>query len=105
MNSEKIQNTKVEVPKGKNLNCKDYMNMLLTILKEEVKNYAIVLTEASNDYLYNEYKNIFDTLIEMQRETFNIMFRNGWYKLETAPTNKMNEKYNELNQELIDLNG
>ena len=86
MNSEKIQNTKVEVPKGKNLNCKDYMNMLLTILKEEVKN-------------------IFDTLIEMQRETFNIMFRNGWYKLETAPTNKINEKYNELNQELIDLNG
>ena len=48
---------------------------------------------------------IFDTLIEMQRETFNIMFRNGWYKLETAPTNKINEKYNELNQELIDLNG
>ena len=39
MNSEKIQNTKVEVPKGKNLNCKDYMNMLLTILKEEV-NYS-----------------------------------------------------------------
>ena len=38
MNSEKIQNTKVEVPKGKNLNCKDYMNMLLTILKEEVMN-------------------------------------------------------------------
>ena len=75
MNSEKIQNTKVEVPKGKNLNCK------------------II------------YKNIFDTLIEMQRETFNIMFRNGWYKLETAPTNKINEKYNELNQELIDLNG
>ena len=37
MNSEKIQNTKVEVPKGKNLNCKDYMNMLLTILKEEIK--------------------------------------------------------------------
>ena len=31
-------------------------NATLTCLKEMVKNYAVVLTEASNETLYNDYK-------------------------------------------------
>ena len=57
MNNNQIKNPKVEVPTGKTLNDKDYMNSLLSTLKELVKNYAIALTEASNENLYNEYKN------------------------------------------------
>ena len=50
----KIQNTKVEVPKGIELNDKDIINLTLTTLKNFTKNYAVALTEASNDNLYKE---------------------------------------------------
>ena len=100
-----ISNPKVECSKGKSFNDKDYMNSLLSDLKSMTKNYAVALTEASNNHLVEIYKKLFIEALALQRETYELMFRNGWYKLETAPTNKINEKYNELNQELIDLNG
>ena len=40
MNNQ-IANQKQEVPTGINLNDKDYINSLLTCLKEMTKNYAI----------------------------------------------------------------
>ena len=51
-----ISNPKTEVSKGTSLNDKDYMNSLLGTLKEMVKNYAVALTEASNENLYNTFK-------------------------------------------------
>lgn len=103
MNNNEIKNPKVEVPTGINLNDKDYANQLLSCLKEMVKNYAVSLTEASNENLYNEYKNMFDNYINLQREVFEILFRKGWYILEKAENQKINQKYQTLNQELIDL--
>ena len=43
------------------LNDKDYISSLLSTLKQLVKNYAVSLTEASNETLYGEYKEMFDT--------------------------------------------
>ena len=54
MDNNKISNPKTEVPTGRTLNDKDYLNCLLTTLKEMGKNYATVLTEASNENLYNK---------------------------------------------------
>ena len=45
MNNNKIKNDKVEVPSGVSMNDKDYMNSILSCLKEMVKNYAVSLTE------------------------------------------------------------
>ena len=56
--NNKISNTKTEVPKGIKLNDKDYTNELLSCLKEIEKNITIAKTEASNEILYNEYKQI-----------------------------------------------
>ena len=103
MNNNQISNPKTEVPKGMKLNDKDYMNSLLSSLKEMVKNYAIALTEASNENLYNQYKCIFDEYATLQREVFETMFRKGWYSLEAAQSQKINSKYQMLNQELTDL--
>lgn len=104
MNNNQIKNPKVETPKGVSLNDKDYMNSLLSCLKEIVKNYAISMTEASNEVLYEEYKNMFLEYASLQREVFELMFRKGWYVLEQAEEEKINDKYQCLNQELIDLN-
>ena len=103
MNNQ-ISNTKVEVAKGMNLNEKDYMNSLLSSLKEMVKNYAVALTEASNENLYNQFKEMFDEYANLQREVFEAMFRKGWYSLEPAQEEKINTKHQTLKQEYTDLN-
>lgn len=104
MNNNEICNPKTEVPKGTSINDKDYMNSLLSSLKEMVKNYAVALTEASNEILYNEYKTMFDEYSNLQRDVYELMFRKGWYTLEKAEQQKLDNKYQTLNQDFIDLN-
>ena len=104
MNNNQIKNPKTEVATGIELNDKDYMNSLLGCLKEMVKNYAVSLTEASNEVLYQEYKEMFDEYSSLQREVYELMFRKGWYVLEVAEDTKIGSKYQTLNQEFVDLN-
>lgn len=101
--NNKISNEKVPVEGGIELNDKDYINSVLSTLKELVKNYAVSLTEASNETLYSKYKTMFDEYSSLQREVYEIMFRFGWYELEKSDNNKINEKYNMLNQEFTKL--
>ena len=103
MNNE-ICNQEKEVTKGLELNDKDYINTLLTYLKEMAKNYATSMTEASNENLYNKYFSTFQEISKLQRDTYELMFKNGWYKLEKYEQQKITKKYNTLNQKLIDLN-
>ncbi len=98
-----IKNPKIEVSTGISLNEKDYMNSLLSILKECAKNYTVALTEASNEHLYKELKSEFDKIIKLQREVFETMFRYGWYTLEKAGKSKVSNKYDTLNKELKDM--
>ena len=92
----KIANKKVEVPQDNTLNDKDYLNRVLLYLKELEKNYAVVLTEASNDKLYNLYLDHFEKISKLQRQIYTVMFRNGWYELETADISKIKTKYNTI---------
>ena len=81
MNNQ-ISNPKVEVPTGIACNDKDYLNSLLSCLKEMSKNYVMAMTEASNESLFEKHKQVFLTLISLQREVYELMFRKGWYSLE-----------------------
>lgn len=101
--NNKISNTKVEVPKGMELNDKDYINSLLSNLKEMTKNYTVALTEASNEILYEKYYQMFDNISAMQRETYELMFQRGWYSLEKVEETKLNEKLSMLTTEYNDL--
>lgn len=102
MNNQ-ISNQKVEVPHGTGLNDKDYITSLILCLKEMSKNYVIAMTEASNEALYEKYSIIFNQIINLQRETYEVMFRKGWYTLEKADTNKVSSKHQILTQELNSL--
>ena len=104
MNNNQIKNPKTEVTTGMVLNDKDYADQLLCSLKSMVKNYATILTEVSNENLYQKYKMMFDNYSSLQREAYEFMFRNGWYIIEKAEIQKINDKNNTLNQELMDLN-
>ena len=103
MNNNKITNPKTQTSTGINMNDKDYLTCLLTILKEMEKNYATAMTEASNESLFKSYQSIFNQISILQRETYELMIQNGWYALEKAENTKIIEKYNTLSQEYQDL--
>ncbi len=103
MDNNQIKNPKVEVQTGNSLNEKDYMTLILSTLKDIEKNMTVALTEASNETLFNEYKEIFDSYANMQREVYEEMFRKGWYSLEKAEDKKIVNKLNMLNKEFTDL--
>jgi len=102
-NQNKISNPKTPVSNGMNLNDKDYITCLILTLKCMEKNYAIALTEASNESLYQKFYQTFEKISSFQRKVYEVMFQKGWYSLEKAESNKLVEKYNMLNQELSDL--
>lgn len=104
MNNNQISNPKVEVGSGMSLNDKDYITCLLSTLKEMTKNYALAMTEASNEALYNIYREIFNSITSLQRDVYELMFRKGWYVLEKSEGVKINNKFNTLLQEYQDLN-
>ena len=99
----KIQNSKTKTPTGVMFNDKDYMNKLLSCLKEMAKNYTIMLTEASNDILYEIYFKFYEELLDAQREVYLVMFQNGWYSLESQDDSKISTKYTTLLKEYNDL--
>ena len=103
MNNQ-ISNPKVEVPTGIACNDKDYLNSLLSCLKEMSKNYVMAMNEASNESLYEKYKEVFLVLTSLQREVYELMFRKGWYSLENVDTQKISQKSQMLSQEYQDLN-
>ncbi len=102
MNNQ-ISNPKVEVPTGIACNDKDYLNSLLSCLKEMSKNYVMAMTEASNESLFEKHKQVFLTLISLQRKVYELMFRKGWYILEKSDTQKINQKLQTLSNEYQDL--
>ncbi len=103
MNNQQITNPKVEVPKGMALNDKDHIGGILSELKCMEKNYAVALTEASNETLYQSYKTMFNGIAALQREVYELMFRCGWYPMEKAPADKISQTSQMLTQEWNDL--
>ena len=103
--SKEISNTMIEVEEGIELNDKDYISDMLTTLKAIVKDYTVALTEVSNETLFSKYKKMYDDLLQLQRETFETMFRCGFYKLEEADVTKITEKYRTLSKEKEKIEG
>lgn len=101
--NNKICNPKADVPNTNKMNDKDYITTMLSLEKAMVKDFAVVLTEASNNDLYNDYYEMFDEVINMQREIYDLMFKKGWYCLEKAEEMKITQKLNTLEQEFSQL--
>jgi len=79
-----------------NLTDLDYINLVLTLEKDMVKNYAVALTEASNEYLYDRYNSMFEKISKMQREVFELMNSKGFYNLKQVSKQEIIEKLNTL---------
>ena len=103
-NTTEICNPKTEVEKGLVLNDKDYLEGILTVLKDLEKNLVIAMTEASHEEYYGKIHNMFEEIATLQRECYELYFKKGWFIIEKEDESKLTKKYDMLNQELIDLN-
>lgn len=102
MNNE-ISNPKTEMSETSLMNDRDYLTTILGLEKGMVKDYAVSLTEASNAELYNEFYDMFEDTCELAREAYDLMFKKGWYSVETADENKINQKLTTLTEEISQI--
>lgn len=93
---QKVQNMETSVPKTPQMNERDFVNDMLTLEKYMTSSYNTALDEASNDRLYQELATIYRETQDCQREFFNLMFKNGWYTLEEAPQQKVNQTHQQF---------
>ena len=100
---ETLKNTKTPVKKGIKLNDEDILNDVLISYKHLVSSYAIALNEASNKSVYNLFLVIFTSSSKTQAELFDISFIKGWYTIETADENKIDNAYSKFSKCLNEL--
>lgn len=98
-NQNMIQNPKTEVPNTTEMNDKDYITCVLEGEKNMAKNYVVALTEASNEALFEDYFTMYQAVQKMQRDLYELMFQKGWYPLEKAEPDKIEQKYQQLTNE------
>ncbi len=94
--NNKLQNQKIELDSSINMNDENYLNDILETEKNMSVNFTYALNEASNENLFNELYEMFKQIKEAQRNLFELSFRKGFYSLEKAENNKINEEYNTL---------
>ncbi len=84
---------------------KDIVMILLELEKNMVKNYATAITEASNDMLVGKFEELFNMSKSAQRDLFNLANSKNWYSLEYAETQKIDQEYQKLSNELSNIGG
>lgn len=94
--NNKVQNPKIELDSSIEMNDENYLNDILETEKNMSVNFTYALNEASNETLFNEIYEMFKQIKASKRNLFELSFRKGFYTLEKAETNKINEEYNTL---------
>ena len=61
---------------------KDYTYYLLSTLKDLERHYCMMMMEASNDWLYQIYRDLLLDVSHLERRVYTVLFLNGWYLLE-----------------------
>lgn len=101
--ANKVCCDEIKVQSTLDMNDRDYLNDLLYNEKSIVVNTATAITEASNDKLKDEIFKFLETVEQIQRETYELAWNNGWYVLEEAEKTKINQKDKELTKKLDEL--
>ncbi|WP_228550114.1 spore coat protein [Salinibacillus xinjiangensis] len=94
--SQKISNQETQVPKTPQMNERDFINDILTTEKYMTAAYSTAMNEVSNQTLYSDLATIFKETQDCQRNLFDMMFKKGWYSLEVADQQKMQQSYQQF---------
>lgn len=96
MNQGKIQNPETQVAKTPEMNDRDFINDMLATEKYMTDAYCTALNEASNQALYTDLLAVFTETQNSQRELYNLMFQKGWYSLEQADAQKLQQTHQQF---------
>ncbi len=94
--SQTISNQETQVPKTPQMNERDFVNDMLATEKYMTASYTTAMNEVSNQQLYQDVSLIFKETQDCQRNLFDLMFKNGWYSLEVADQQKMQQSYQQF---------
>jgi len=92
MNNNSISNPATQVEKNPSMNDRDFINDLLATEKYMTHGYDVFLNEASHMGLYNDVLEMYNETQNLQRHLYNVMFQEGWYKVEPAQAQSLQKK-------------
>jgi spore coat protein CotF len=95
-NQNTIQNPETQVNSTPQMNDRDFANDLLSTEKYMTNAYSVALNEASHQSLYQDMLTVFNETQNQQRELYNLMFKKGWYKVEAADQQKLQQSYQQF---------
>lgn len=98
-NQNNIQNPQTSVPKTPQMNDRDFANDLLSTEKYLTAAYSTALNEMSHETLYRDLKTIFNETQDCQRHLFNLMYQKGWYSLQAADSQQLQQDYQKFSTE------
>ncbi|GGM35873.1 hypothetical protein GCM10011351_22400 [Paraliobacillus quinghaiensis] len=90
---QKVQNPETQVNKTPQMNDRDFLNDMLTTEKYMTQSYSTALNEASNQAFYQDLLAIYNETQDTQRNLYNLMFKNGWYSIEKAEQQKIQQSH------------
>ncbi|MBT2687516.1 spore coat protein [Bacillus sp. ISL-47] len=95
-NQNTIQNPETQVNKTPQMNDRDFTNDMLAMEKWMTNAYSVAMNEASHQSLYQDMLTVFNETQNHQRDLYNLMFKKGWYKVEAADQQKLQQSYQQF---------
>jgi spore coat protein CotF len=83
--------------KGPEMNDRDRLNDVLAMEKYMTDSFNVSTREASHPALHNDLMTILNETHQCQYELFQVMFRNGHYKLEAEQQQTLDQAYQQFN--------
>ena len=88
----KVNNEKQKIENPEQFNDLDILQDLLNDEKNISNNLSIALNEMSNVSLYDNIFSFLEDSKDTARVLFDLMFKKGWYTIETATKTKIEEE-------------
>ncbi|MED4571924.1 spore coat protein [Brevibacillus agri] len=82
--------------KGPQMNERDFLNDCLATCKYVTDSLNVAVREMSHQQLYSDMLQLLNETHQSARDTFNLMFQKGWYKLEAEEQQKLQQAYQQF---------
>lgn len=82
--------------KGPQMNDRDFINDGLATCKYLTDSLTIAVREASHQQLHADFVQILDETHQCARNLYDTMFQKGWYKLEAAEQQKLQQAFQQF---------
>jgi spore coat protein CotF len=86
------------MPAKPNMTDREYMDDILLTSKVISNLYHYAVQESSTDELHYQFKDILNQSLEMQHQVFSLMQQKGWYNMQPAEQQKINQTKSSFQQ-------